>query len=450
MKRRIFGLESEYGVTCTRHGSTVLPADILARYLFEEMVPYAATPNLFLENGARLYVDTGFRPEYASPECDDLLDLVACDRAGERIIEDLVRRAERQLPEHGVTGRIQAFKNNTDSAGNSYGCHENYLVSRDTPYGPLVEALIPFLVTRQIFAGAGKIHRGPQGVQYHVSQRALHISDELSGSTVSGRPMINTRDEPHADAGRFRRLHVIVGDSNMSEVTTYLKVGTTALVLDMIEDGSFMDDVGLESAVCALHVISGDATLKQRLPLKDGRTFTAREIQLVYLEACQAYVCRLGGDPQAEAVLARWSDVLMRLESEPMTAGREVDWVTKKTLIDRYMAKHGCSLEDPRIALLDLQYHDVRSDHGLYYLLARHGEIERLIGDEVVERAKVHPPQTTRARLRGDFIRRANLRGWNYQVDWAYVRRTMGHDSHTVLCQDPFLAHDERVERLAA
>ena len=180
----------------------------------------ALTPNIFLPNGARLYVDTGFHPEYATPECDAVLDLVACDRAGERIVEDLVRRAQRRLPEHGITGHVRAYKNNTDSAGNSYGCHENYLVSRDTSFGYLVETLIPFLVTRQIFTGAGRVHHGPDGYEYHLSQRALHISDEISGSTVSGRPIINTRDEPHADAGRFRRLHVIVGDSNMSEVTT--------------------------------------------------------------------------------------------------------------------------------------------------------------------------------------------------------------------------------------
>jgi proteasome accessory factor A len=450
MRRRIFGLESEYGLTCTREGCPPVPVEILARYLFEEVVPCTLTPNIFLPNGARLYVDTGFHPEYATPECDEVLGLVACDRAGERIVEELVRRAERRLPEHGIDGHVRAFKNNTDSAGNSYGCHENYLVSRDTSFGYLVETLIPFLVTRQIFTGAGRVHRGPEGCQYHLSQRALHISDELSGSTVSGRPIINTRDEPHADAGRFRRLHVIVGDSNMSEVTTYLKVGTTALVLDMIEDGYLSRDLRLESPIAALRAISADPLLRERVPLRCGRSYTALEIQWIYLEASEDHVRRLGGDPRAAAVLSRWRAVLAQLTADPMGARREVDWVIKRALIDRYIEGRQSSLEDPRAALLDLQYHDVQSDRGLYHLLARHGEVERLVSDEAVERARHSPPQTTRARLRGDFIRRATLQGREFQVDWAFVRTISGEDSQTVLCQDPFVAHDERVEQLVA
>ena len=374
---------------------------------------------------------------------------MACDRAGERIVEDLVRRAQRRLPEHGITGHVRAYKNNTDSAGNSYGCHENYLVSRDTSFGYLVEALIPFLVTRQIFTGAGRVHHGADGYEYHLSQRALHISDEISGSTVSGRPIINTRDEPHADAGRFRRLHVIVGDSNMSEVTTYLKVGTTALVLDMIEDGHLSRDLRLESPIAALRAISADPLLRRRVPLRNGRSYTALELQLIYLEASEDHVRRLGGDPGA-AVLSRWRSVLAQLAADPMGARREVDWVIKRALIDRYLARQRSSLEDPRAALLDLQYHDVQSDRGLYHLLAHHGEVEQLVSDDVVERARHSPPQKTRARLRGDFIRRATLQGREYQVDWAFVRTISGDDSRTVLCQDPFVAHDERVEQLVA
>jgi proteasome accessory factor A len=449
MRRRIFGLESEYGVTCTRRGQATLTPEVIARYLFDEVVPGSCLPNVFLENGARLYVDTGFHPEYATPECDDVLDLVAYDRAGERIIEDLVQRAARRLPEHDVAGRIQAFKNNTDSAGNSYGCHENYLVSRETSFNRLVEALMPFFVSRQIVVGAGRVHRGSRGFEYHLSQRAEYIADEVSPTTVSRRPIINTRDEPHADALRFRRLHVIAGDSNMSEVATYLKLGTTGLVLDMIEDGCFHEDLGLESTVSALRAISRDPTLRQRVRLKDGRAFTALEIQLVYLEACEAHVRRAGGDAATLAVLARWGDVLARLAREPLAAGSELDWAIKKSLIDRYMAKHGCTLEDARVRLLDLQYHDVASDRGLYRLLVRRGEVKTLVPDQVVERARLLPPQTTRARLRGDFIRRANLRGWEYQVDWAYVRTT-APEHQTIICEDPFLAHDERVERLAA
>jgi len=237
MKRRIFGLENEYGLTCTLNGQRRLSPDNVARYLFEKVIPGARNANVFLENGARLYLDTGFHPEYATPECDDVAELVIHDKAGERIVEDLLHQAEKRLREDGISGNILLFKNNTDSAGNSYGCHENYLVSRDVSFQRLAEALIPFFVTRQIFAGAGKVLQTPRGFHYCLSQRAQHICQEISGATTSSRSIINTRDEPHADAERYRRLHVIVGDSNMSEVATYLKIGTTALVLDMIEDG---------------------------------------------------------------------------------------------------------------------------------------------------------------------------------------------------------------------
>jgi len=234
MKRRIFGLENEYGLTCTLNGQRRLSPDNVARYLFEKVIPGARNANVFLENGARLYLDTGFHPEYATPECDDITDLVTHDKAGERIVEDLLHQAEKRLREDGISGHILLFKNNTDSAGNSYGCHENYSVSRDVSFQRLAEGLIPFFVTRQIFAGAGKVLQTPRGFHYCLSQRAQHICQEISGATTSSRSIINTRDEPHADAEKYRRLHVIVGDSNMSEVATYLKVGTTALILDMI------------------------------------------------------------------------------------------------------------------------------------------------------------------------------------------------------------------------
>ena len=236
----------------------------------------------------------------------------------------------------------------------------------------------------------------------------------------------------------------------MSEVATYLKVGTTALVLDMIEDGYLSRDLRLESPIAALRAISADPLLRERVPLRNGRSYTALELQLIYLEASEDHVRRLGGDPGAAAVLSRWRSVLAQLAADPMGARREVDWVIKRALIDRYLARQRSSLEDPRAALLDLQYHDVQSDRGLYHLLAHHGEVEQLVSDDAVERARHSPPQTTRARLRGDFIRRATLQGREYQVDWAFVRTISGEDSRTVLCQDPFVAHDERVEQLVA
>ena len=318
MKRRIFGIENEYGLTCTLNGQRRLSPDNVARYLFEKVIPGARNANVFLENGARLYLDTGFHPEYATPECDDITDLVIHDKAGERIVEDLLHQAEKRLREDGISGNILLFKNNTDSAGNSYGCHENYLVSRDVSFQRLAEGLIPFFVTRQIFAGAGKVLQTPRGFHYCLSQRAQHICQEISGATTSSRSIINTRDEPHADAEKYRRLHVIVGDSNMSEVATYLKVGTTALLLDMIEDGFFDKDYSLQSPVQAIRDISHDPTLRETVRLKDGRTITPLQLQTEYLEHATRYVKSIDADPVTRDVLARWTHVIEALHDDPM------------------------------------------------------------------------------------------------------------------------------------
>src|SRR6266852_4332485 len=401
MKRRIFGLENEYGLTCTLNGQRRLSPDNVARYLFEKVIPGARNANVFLENGARLYLDTGFHPEYATPECDDVAELVSHDKAGERIVEDLRHQAEKRLREDGLSGTILLFKNNTDSAGNSYGCHENYLVSRDVSFQRLAEALIPFFVTRQIVAGAGKVLQTPRGFHYCLSQRAQHICQEISGSTTSSRSIINTRDEPHADAERYRRLHIIVGDSNMSEVATYLKIGTTALVLDMIEDGFFDRDYSLQSPVQAIRDIPHDPTLTEAIKLK----------------------------------------------TDPMQLSRELDWVIKRQLIENYMNRHRLTWRDPKVSLLDLQYHDIRPDKGVYYRLVANDYVDRITDDETIEQAKHIPPQTTRARLRGEFIRQANLKGKDYRVDWVYLKLN-DPERETILCKDPFQSHDERVERL--
>src|SRR5881409_3466555 len=294
MKRRIFGLENEYGLTCTLNGQRRLSPDNVARYLFEKVIPGARNANVFLENGARLYLDTGFHPEYATPECDDVAELVIHDKAGERIVEDLLHQAEKRLREDGISGNILLFKNNTDSAGNSYGCHENYLVSRDVSFQRLAEALSPFFVTRQIFAGAGKVLQTPRGFHYCLSQRAQHICQEISGATTSSRSIINTRDEPHADAERYRRLHVIVGDSNMSEWTTYMKVGITDLVLRMVEGNTVMRDLTLENPIRAIREISHDTTCTRKVKLANGRELSALEVQTEYLEKTTRFLERRG------------------------------------------------------------------------------------------------------------------------------------------------------------
>src|SRR5659263_750098 len=284
MERRIYGLENEYGVTCTFRGQRRLSPDEVARYLFRRVVSWGRSSNVFLKNGARLYLDVGSHPEYATPECDSLVDLVTHDKAGERTLEGLLMDAERRLREEGIAGDIYLFKNNTDSAGNSYGCHENYLVGRHGEFSRLADVLIPFLVTRQLICGAGKVLQTPRGAVYCVSQRAEHIWEGVSSATTRSRPIINTRDEPHADAERFRRLHVIVGDSNMSEYTTFLKVGTSSILLRMLEeDPSPWRDLTLENPIRAIREISHDVTCRRRVRLANGRELSAVEMQSEYL-----------------------------------------------------------------------------------------------------------------------------------------------------------------------
>src|SRR6186713_3147146 len=290
MERRIFGIENEYGVTCTFRGQRRLSPDEVARYLFRRVVHWGRSSNVFLENGARLYLDVGSHPEYATPECDDVREVVAHDKAGERILEHLLAAAELRLHEEGIAGDVYLFKNNTDSAGNSYGCHENYLVSRHGEFGRLADILIPFLVTRQLICGAGKVLQTPRGAVYCLSQRAEHIWEGVSSATTRSRPIINTRDEPHADAARYRRLHVIVGDSNMSEYATFLKVGTCSILLRMLEDPKVvLRDMTLENPIRAIREISHDLTCKRRVRLANGREASALEIQSEYLTRALRY-----------------------------------------------------------------------------------------------------------------------------------------------------------------
>ncbi len=283
MERRIFGLENEYGVTCTFRGQRRLSPDEVARYLFRRVVSWGRSSNVFLENGARLYLDVGSHPEYATPECDDIRQLIAHDKAGERILEALVNAAEMRLREEGIAGQVYLFKNNTDSAGNSYGCHENYLVSRYGEFGKLAEHLIPFFVSRQIFTGAGKVLQTARGALYCISQRAEHIWEGVSSATTRSRPIINTRDEPHADAEKYRRLHVIVGDSSMSEYSAWIKIATTAVLLRMLEEGAVMRDLTLENPIRAIREISHDITCRRRVRLANGREASAIELQWEYL-----------------------------------------------------------------------------------------------------------------------------------------------------------------------
>ena len=450
MQRRIFGIENEYGVTCTFRGQRRLSPDEVARYLFRRVVSWGRSSNVFLRNGARLYLDVGSHPEYATPECDNVLDLVTHDKAGERILEGLLIDAERRLHEEGIAGEIYLFKNNTDSAGNSYGCHENYLVARHGEFGRLADVLIPFLVTRQLICGAGKVLQTPRGAVYCVSQRAEHIWEGVSSATTRSRPIINTRDEPHADAERYRRLHVIVGDSNMNECTTLLKVGSADLVLRMIENGVSFKDLTLDNAIRAIREVSHDMLGDRKLLLESGRQVTALEVQREYYNKAVEFVAAHGPDPIHERVLDLWGRTLDAVETQNLSLiDREIDWATKYTLIERYRKKHDLSLSSPRIAQIDLAYHDISRDRGLFYLMQNRGTVERAVTDLSVFRAKSVPPQTTRARLRGDFIRRAQERRRDFTVDWVHLKLN-DQAQRTVLCKDPFRAVDERVEKLIA
>lgn len=447
MQRRIFGIENEYGVTCVLRGQRRLSPDEVARYLFRRVVSWGRSSNVFLENGSRLYLDVGSHPEYATPECDSLYDVVAHDKAGERILEGLVESAERRLAEEGIRGDIYLYRNNTDSAGNSYGCHENYLIRRQADFQRTIDTLIPYLVTRQVWAGAGKLLNTARGTIYSLAQRAEHIWESSSSATTRSRPIINTRDEPHADAERYRRLHVIAGDSNMSEYATYVKVGATVVLLQMLEDEVVFRDLTLENPIRAIREISHDVTCRRRIKLANGRELSALDIQWEYLERVMRYARISGVAPEIERAISMWEHLLTGLEKDPMTLHREVDWVAKRHLMDRYMLKHDLPLSSPNIALIDLNYHDVNRKRGLYYKMQNAGLMDRIVTEDAINDAMIRPPATTRARLRGEFIKAAKAKRRDFTVDWVHLKLN-DQAQRTVLCKDPFKAYDERVDRL--
>ncbi len=450
MHRRIFGIENEYGITCTQDGQRRLSPDEVARYLFRRVVSWGRSSNVFLANGSRLYLDVGSHPEYATPECDSIYDLVVHDKAGERILEQLLASAQEQLREEGIEGDIYLFKNNTDSAGNSYGCHENYMTDRSDDMTAYTEVLIPFLISRQIYAGAGKILHTGRGAQFCISQRAEHIWEGVSSATTRSRPIINTRDEPHADAERFRRLHVIVGDSNMSEYANFLKVGAASLMLRMIEDPTVvLRDMTLENPIRAIREISHDITCSRQVRLANGREVTALQIQAEYLERAQRFATRNDLDDLEKQALVMWEHCLTGIESDPLSLDREVDWVIKHKLVEAYRERHGLALDDPRVGLLDLQYHDINRERGLFYRLQDRDMVDRICDDQDISRAMKYAPETTRAHLRGEFIRKAKEKRRDFTVDWVHLKLN-DQAQRTVLCKDPFKAKDDRVDKLIA
>ncbi len=360
--------------------------------------------NVILPNGARYYVDHA-HPEYSTPECLSPRALVIHDKAGERILERSLAVVAAEIPSSPA---LAIYKNNSDGKGNSYGTHENYLMDRATPFGDIVRDLTPFFVSRQIFTGAGKLGLEAQWDErgkhvFQLTQRADFFETEVGLETTLKRPIINTRDEPHADPERYRRLHVIVGDANLCEVATFLKLGTTSIVLKMIEDG-FLPDFSLVNPVAAIHDVSRDVSLTTQVSLVDGRKMTALQLQWEYLELARKYVDREDDTPENREVLERWESVLRGLENDPRTLSAQLDWVAKLRLLEGYRERDGLVWSDAKLRAIDLQYHDVRRDRGLYHRLAHAGKVERITTDEEVQRAIMEPPDDTRAFFRGRCI----------------------------------------------
>jgi proteasome accessory factor A len=369
------------------------------------------------------------------------------ERAGDRILDDLRRRTQADLDEEGIAGRVRIFRNNTDFSGNSYGSHENYLVERHGEFQPLADALLPFLVTRQIFAGAGKVLLTARGAVYVLSQRAEHIWEGVSSATTRSRPVINSRDEPHADAERYRRLHVIVGDSNMSDLVTWLRVASCDLVIRLVEEGGALEVPLLESATRAIREVSRDLSGRGAVRLADGRDLPAIEVQRHYLEAVERFLAeRHPDDLDAQHVVGEWRRVLTALDRDPMSLEGELDWVAKLRLVQAYQDRNGVRMEDPRIGMLDLAYHDIAPESGLHQLLVRQGRMASLIAEDDVLAAMDEPPRT-RALLRGRFLRAAKEHGRDVTVDWVHLKLN-GEAPRTLMCKDPLIWDDVRVDRL--
>ena len=446
------GLETEYGVTCVVDGQRRLSPDEVARYLFRKVVVWGRSSNVFLPNGGRLYLDVGSHPEYATAECDNLSDLIKQDQAGDRIVEELAVSAEIRLNAEGIKGQIHLFKNNMDAAGNSYGCHENFSVSRKKNFEEVTESIIPFLITRQIFCGAGKWISSSKGANFQISQRAEHMWESVSSATTRSRPIINTRDEPHADPDEYRRLHIIVGDSNMSETTTVVKVATTELMLRAAEFGLLKDKFTIENPIRTIREISTDLKFRNSFRLSSGREITALQMQneMYNIVSSMPGLDELLEKPFYRYALNLWRRSLDALESEDYAlVDMELDWMIKRKFMNSYKEKHQLNDMDSRLILLDISFHNIRKDRGLFYILEKSGMAKTLITNNDVNSAMENPPETTRAALRGRFIKVAQEKKRDFTVDWVNLKINDQQQS-SIACKDPFKNIDERVDKLIA
>jgi proteasome accessory factor A len=399
---RGFGLRNEYSIVCASGGPRQLPAEEVGRYLFGPVVPGGRASSMLLRNGGRLHLDVVSCPEYATPECGSALDLIACDKAGERIVEGLLADAGGRLGEEGIAGDISVFKSSAGRADSSFGCQESYLVGRRGEFGRLADILIPFLVTRQLICGAGAVVPTPRGAVYCLSRPAGRTGSGTSPAITRSRPLISTRDEPRADAAGSRRLRVIVSDSNMSETTTLLKAGTTGLVLRMAEAATVMPDLTLDDPLQAIGEVSRDITGRSRVQLAGGREMSALDIQREYLAQARDFTDTRGADALTSRVLGAWERALDAIGAgNPGAIAREIDWAIKHQLIEQYRARHDLPLSAPQVAQADLAYHDIDRRRGWYYQLQRSGQVDRTARDIDIFEAKTTPPVPGRYRQAG-------------------------------------------------
>lgn len=461
MDRRIMGVETEFGIHYSHPGTKPLTPEEVARYLFRPVVEWGRSSNVFIPNGSRLYLDVGSHPEYATAECSTLPELIATDKAGELIMNRLVSQAQDQMREDGFEGTIYLYKNNADSQGNSFGSHENYLLQRSTEFRRLSESLIPFLITRQLMCGSGAViadstrinpdgHPGiPETPHFAFSHRADYVQEGISSSTTRSRPIINTRDEPHADASQYRRLHVIVGDSNMSETTQMVRFGSTDLMLRMIEAGVPLKDFQLDHPVQAIRQVSHDLTGAATLRLRNGRRMSALHLQEHFLDSARTFIDRHGAHHEhVPAVLDLWERALAAVRTQDFSRiDTEIDWAIKHRFYQQYAARHGLDWDEARLAQLDLSYHDIDPERGLFNLMTRRGAAARWVSDADIDHAAENAPASTRAALRGHFIRTARERGLEYTVDWTHMKLN-DKPICTVMVKDPFAVTSDQMEHL--
>jgi proteasome accessory factor A len=471
---KVLGTETEFGITIRNQAdfNPVLASSLIInsyagerariQWSYEEESPgrdargfgYEPAPapdfetglvNAVLTNGARFYVDHA-HPEYSSPECFDPLEAALYDKAGELILARAAAAAQRTL---GEGERVLVHKNNSDGKGNSYGAHENVLLARSLPFGEVVRHLVGFLVTRQVFTGSGKVgsENGRPETTYQISQRSDFFEEEVGLETTLKRPIVNTRDEPHAEPGSYRRLHVIIGDATLSETQTFLKLGSLSLFLAALEEGALGEPVAIADPVESVWRVSHDPTLRRTIPLADGTTATALDLQWRYLEELSKYGEAGGADDIGRRVLGLWEEILTDLEQDPATTADRLDWTAKLALLNGFLERDGLAWNDPKIKLLDLQYHDVDPDRGLYHRLVGAGRMQRLFTDDEIATATAEPPARTRAYFRGRCVEK--FEDSLVAANWDSLIFDVGEDAlKRVPMMEPLRGGKERVASL--